>query len=288
MLDETTPGLMVRYLIRKISVYSTVGYFYLRRMIKQHPALRKKWTYDKKAGIAFERFIKEIPSDKVFVHVSLSAVRSFTPGPDVYNYLRNLLQDRFSLVVSQAFTPKVRKTKVFDPEREIPAYGAFARQFFRESQFRNHDPCYSVMARGACDFKKGDLSFSRGAVFRQMADQNFYCLNIGLDFVTCSLIHLVEYEQRVPYLDFYDDEYIIREKGQDTLLSYPIHANRPAYSVKGFVWWNKIRLKRDLAKTRIVRTHKAGGVLLYAFSMLELYHFVTEKVKADPYYLIKW
>lgn len=275
-------------LIRKISVYSTVGYFYIRRLVRQHPRMRKKQAYSQEAGEGFEWFIGDIPPSGLFVHVSLSAVRRFTPESDTYDWLRSFLQNRFSLIVSQAFTPRVRKTKVFDPDREVPAYGAFARHFFRDCQFRNHDPCYSVMALGSHDFQQQDLSFSPEGVFAQMVDQDFYCLNIGLDYVTCSLIHFVEYEQRVPYLKFFTDEYVIRKSGHDTLLRYPIHTNQPAYSVKGFVWWNKVRLMRDLAKTDIVRSCKAGGVPLYAFSMRELYHFVTEKVKADPYYLIKW
>ena len=280
--------MMAGFLVRKISVYSTVVYFYLRRLVRQHPLLRKKWTYNQEAGADFKRFIDAVPSGNLFVHVSLSAVKRFTPEKDTYAWLRSALQERFSLIVSQAFTPGVRKTKLFDPATEVPAYGAFARSFFHDSRFRNHDPCYSVMALGSHAFQQNDLSFSPGGIFRQMADQDFYCLNIGLDYVTCSLIHLVEYEQQVPYLRFFEDEYVIRTNGRDALVRYPIHTNHPAYSVKGFVWWNKIRLMRDLEKTDIVRSCLSGGVPLHVFSMRELHHFVTEKVKADPFYLIKW
>ncbi len=279
---------MAGFFLRKVSVYSTVMYFYFRRLVRQHPRMRKKWTYSKEAGDDFKRFIGAIPSGNLFVHVSLSAIRRFTNEKDTYEWLRSALQDRFSLVVSQAFTPGVRTSKVFDPARSLPAYGAFARRFFHDSRFRNHDPCYSVTALGPHTFHQNDLSFSPGGVFHQMADQDFYCLNIGLDYVTCSLIHLVEYEQKVPYLRFFEDEYLIRINGHDALIRYPIHTNHPAYSVKGFIWWNKIRLMRDLAKTEIVKRGIAGGVPLYAFSMRELHRFVTEKVKADPWYLIKW
>ncbi len=194
---------MVRIFFRKISVYSTVAYYYIRRFIKQHPWLRKKWPYHEKAGPSFESFIEDIPADKVFVHVALSPVRCFTKEKNTYTYLMDVLRANFSVIASQAFTPQVRKTKVFDPAGEVPAYGAFAKLFFGDSQFRNHDPCYSVMATGNTGFNPEDLSFESNGIFRQMTDQDYCCINIGLDHVTCSIMHLVEYEQKVPYLRFF-------------------------------------------------------------------------------------
>ncbi|MFP4065593.1 MAG: AAC(3) family N-acetyltransferase [Bacteroidales bacterium] len=279
---------MIKLLIRKLSVYSTVIYFYIRRHIKKLPRLRKKTAYSKKAGVSFEKYIRGIPANRIFVHVSLSAVRHFTGRADTYTYLRDLLLGNFDVLVSQAFTPGVRKTRVFNPEKEIPAYGAFARQFFTDRHFRNHDPCYSIIAAGENHFEAGDLTFAPDGIFRQMIDHDYHCLNIGLDYVTCSLMHFVEYEQRVPYLNFYREKYTIKEGLLKKPLLYPIHSNRRAYSVKGYVWWNKIRLMKDLKKTNIVNQRNIDGVVLYDFSMRKLYDFVTEKVKNDPYYLIKW
>ncbi len=279
---------MFRIIFRRLSVYSTVAYYYIRRQVKQHRWLRKRWAFNEKAGPSFENFIQDVPAGKVFVHVALSPMRRFTEEKNTYAYLMDVLRSNFDVIASQAFTPQVRKTKVFDPAGELPAYGAFAKMFFRDSQFRNHDPCYSVMAAGETGFNAKDLSFQPNGLFRQMVDQGYHCVNIGLDHVTSSLMHFVEYEQRVPYLRFFDETYHIQTGNSLKTITYPLHANRSAYSVKGYIWWNKHRLMKDLDNTGIVQQRILHGVCLYSFGMQQLYRFVTEKVKADPYYLIKW
>ncbi len=279
---------MCNSITRKLSVYSTVAYFYIKRAIGHHPWFKKRWTYERDAEKAFEQLISEIPSDKLFVHVAFSAIKRFSETKEAYPYLRDLLLENFATVISQAFTPDARKSKVFDPEKEVPAYGAFARLFFKDMQFRNNDPCYSVMALGEPGFSAEDLSFSADGIFRQMIDQDYHCINIGLEYVTCSLMHFVEYEQQVPYLRFFDDTYYIQTNDAKKKITYPVHSNRSAYSVKGYVWWNKIRLMKDLAKTDIVQSFNIHGVRIYCFSIRQLYRFVTLKVQDDPYYLIKW
>lgn len=279
---------MFRIIARKISVYTTVAYFYIRRAIARHPRCKKRWTFDYDAKQTFGQWVAGIPSDKVFVHVALSSVNRFSETKKAYPWLRDLLLKHFNTVSSQAFTPGVRKTKVFDPDKEVPAYGAFARLFFRDMGFRNHDPCYSVMALGGNGFREQDFSFSANGIFRQMIEQDFYCINIGLEYVTCSVMHFVEYEQKVPYLRFFDDTYYIQSGNATRKIIYPVHDNRGAYSVKGYVWWNKVRLMKDLSNTGIVQSVNIQGVRLYGFGMRHLYEFVTRKVQSDPFYLIKW
>ncbi len=273
---------------RKASVYSTIAYYYFRRRFKQASRPFVHWNYSKKAGERFEHLMGEIPSDKIFMHAGLSPLKRFTPGKDTYSYLKGLMFKHFKVVASQGFTPSVRKTKVFDPEKERPAYGAFAKLFFRDASFRNLDPCYSVLAAGKAGFQEQAFSFSAEGPFRQMVEEDFYCINVGLDVFTCSLLHYIEYEQRVPYLEFFTDNYSIRREEQTEQIAYPIHTNKKGYSVKGYVWWNRQRLMRDLKKSGLLSGEKIEGVRFWFFSMKKLYDFVSQKVKNDPYYLIKW
>ncbi len=198
-------------------------------------------------------------------------------------------RDHFSVIASQAFTPQVRKSKVFDPLSTKPAYGAFAKNFFeQDAGFRNLDPCYSVMASGKVTWDKMRPSFSPDGVFQQMLDEDFYCLNVGLDHVTCSLMHYIEYRQRVPYLHFDNQRFTLILDGKEQEADHCLHQNKSAYSVKGFVWWNRYRLMQGLKKTDILQSATLHGVRFYAFSMRDLYQFVTGKVKKDPFYLITW
>ncbi len=281
-------GPMSNIVFRKISVYSTIFYYYTRRFLVQHPWLRKKWAFDATAAAAFERLISELPADKIFVHASLSPLKRFTSNPDTYAYLHEQFKTHFVSVVSQGFTPVVRKTKVFDVDNEPPAYGAFAKFFLNDCQFRNMDPCYSVMAMGETGFSPGDLSFSPNGIFRQMVDQDYLCVNIGLDHITCSLLHLLEYDHQVPYLQFIRESYTVRAKGAEQMLSVLIHKNRSAYAVKGYVWWNRRRLEVDLLRKGIVSSHSVGGVRVCYFSMRELYGFLSKKLQQNPFYLITW
>ncbi len=274
---------------RRLNVYSTIGWFYFRRLIRQHPWLKKSYRHIPGADEALLNFLGQIPVDKLFVHVSLSAVNRFTVQPDKYAFLMKHFRDHCSVIASQAFTPQVRKTKLYDPLVTQPAYGAFAKIFFqRDAEFRNLDPCYSVMARGKVAWDETANSFAGDGVFQQMLDEDFYCLNIGMDHVTCSLLHYVEYQQQVPYLQFDNQRFALILDGKKQEVTHCLHQNKPTYSVKGFVWWNRFRLMQDLKKTDILQRDKVHGVRLYAFSMRELYQFVTEKVKKDPFYLITW
>ena len=278
----------MKIVFRKISVYSTIAYYYFRRRFKQASRPLTKWTYSPKAGERFEQLMAEVPSDKVFMHAGLSPLKRFTPGTDTYAYLKGLMFKHFKVVVSQGFTPVVRKTRIFDPEKERPAYGAFARLFFRDATYRNPDPCYSVMGAGEVPFDPEAFSFSSDGPFRQMVEEDFYCINVGLDVFTCSLLHYIEYEQQVPYLEFFEDIYYIRKGDKKKKIAYPIHTNKKGYSVKGYVWWNRQRLMKDLKKSGLLAGEKIEGVRFWCFSLKKLYDFVSQKVKNDPYYLIKW
>ncbi len=280
---------MLKEIYRRLSVYSTIGWYYFRRLIRQHPWLKKSYHHVPGAGEEFRDFLRRIPADKLFVHTSLSAVNRFTDQPDKYAFLMQHFWDHFSVIASQAFTPQVRKTRVYDPLSTKPAYGAFAKTFFqRDAGFRNLDPCYSVMASGHVAWDEKVASFASNGVFQQMVNEEFYCLNIGLDHVTCSLMHYVEYQQQVPYLQFGNERFRLVLDGKEHEMSHCLHQNKPAYSVKGFVWWNKRRLMQDLKKTDIVQRVTLHDVRVYAFSMRALYLFVSEKVKKDPFYLISW
>ncbi len=280
---------MLKEIYRRLNVYSTIGWYYFRRFIRQHPWLKKSYHHVPGAGAGFRDFLNRIPADKLFVHVSLSAANRFTDQPDKYAVLMQHFRDHFSIIASQAFTPQVRKTRVYDPLSTKPAYGAFAKNFFRrDAEFRNHDPCYSVMASGNVSWDEKAASFARDGVFQQMMDEDFYCLNIGLDHITSSLMHYVEYRHKVPYLLFGNERFRLVLNGKEHEVSYCLHQNKAAYSVKGFVWWNRYRLMQDLKKTDIVQHDTLHGVRVYAFSMRELYQFVSDKVKKDPFYLITW
>lgn len=279
----------MKWLVRKISVYSSLAYFYIRRAIKEHPRFRKSWTFHPGSAALFEKTLAEVPAEKVFLHVALSSIKRFSNNEDPYVYLRDLLSENFRVVTSQAFTPAVRKTKYFDPRETPPAFGQFAKLFFRrDATFRNLDPCYSVIAQGDHGLNENDLTFTPNGIFRQMIEQDYYCINIGLDYITCSLIHLIEYEQRVPYRIFYKDRFTLEKDGQTEEIGYTLHKGHPGYGIKGYVWWNKIRTNIDLLRRGIVRKYYIHGVPMYVFSLKALHRFITEKVKKDPYYLIKW
>lgn len=280
---------MLKETYRRLSVYSTIGWFYFRRLLRQHPRLKKSYHHVPGADEEFSEFLSRIPSDKLFVHASLSAVNTFTREPDTYAFLMKQFRAHFSVIASQAFTPQVRKSKVFDPVTTKPAYGAFAKNFFRrDAEFRNLDPCYSVMAAGRVMWDEKTPSFALDGLFQQMLDEDFHCLNIGLDYVTCSLMHDIEYRQQVPYLHFDNHRFTLILDGKEKEVDHWLHQNKPAYAIKGFVWWNRHRLMQDLKKTDILQRVTLHGVRLYAFSMRELYQFVTDKVKKDPFYLITW
>lgn len=269
------------------NIYTCSAYYLLRKEIKKR--WKPSFRYDPDAQQRMEAFIAEVPASKVFVHVALSATRLFSPAPDGYGWLKTLLCDRFSAVVTNAFTPSVIKSKTFDIREDRPVYGAFARKLFHDRTFRNADPLYSVCGAGDTGLDKNRFSFSPDGVFRQMIDQGYYGLNIDIDNITSSLLHFIELNCCPPYVEVHRDLFNIVTENGPRKENYLYYKYRKRYAVNNkTVMFSRNKIKKDLIRASILITQRHKGASVSYFSYKEFYDFITGKLEKNPFYLVTW
>ncbi len=271
----------------KPNIYTCSAYYLLRKEVKKQ--WKPSFKYNAEAQHRLEDFIEQVDTDKVFVHVALSASKLFSPVPDGYAWLRELLCSRFQAVATNAFTPYVNETKTFDIKQDEPVYGAFAKKLFQEHTFRNADPLYSVCGLGDTGLDEKSFSFTHDGVFWQMIDQGYYGLNIDIDNITSSLLHFIELNHQLPYIEIHRELFRINSVEVSIKAEYLYYRYQKKFSVnnKSIMFnWHKIR--RDLLKASVLKAQRYNGASVSYFSYKDFYDFIAGRLEKDPFYLVTW
>ncbi len=269
------------------NIYTCSAYYLIRKEVKKR--WKTSFKYDAEAQNRLEGFINQVPADKVFVHVALSTSKLFSPVPDGYAWLKELLGNHFQAAVTNAFTPYVNETKAFDIKQDKPVYGAFAKKLFQEHTFRNADPLYSVCGIGDTGLDERRFSFTPDGVFRQMIDQGYYGLNIDIDNITSSLLHFIELSCRLPYVELRRDLFNIRAEKGTRKEQYLYYRYKKGYAVNNkTIMFSRDKIIKDLVKASIMKVQRHKGASASYFSYKEFYDFVTGKLEKDPFYLVTW
>ena len=271
----------------KSNIYTCSAYYLLRKEVKKR--WKTSFKYDAEAQNRLEDFISQVPADKVFVHVALSASKLFSPVPDGYVWLKELLCSRFQAVVTNAFTPYVHETKTFDIKQDKPVYGAFAKKLFQDHTFRNADPLYSVCGLGDTGLGEKRFSFTHDGVFRQMIDQGYYGLNIDIDGMISSLFHYAEFTLRPPYIDQQKDTLSIIRDNKESLAEYPFYRYKKEFSVNNkSIMFNRDKVRKDLLQASVLKKLSFKGATVSCFSYQGFYELLSQKLEKDPFYLVTW
>lgn len=271
----------------RANIYTCSGYYLLRKEMKKR--WKPAFSYDADAQDRLEDFISQVPADKVFVHVALSASKLFSPVPDGYVWLKELLNARFQAIVTNAFTPYVKDTKTFDIKQDKPVYGAFAKKLFQEHTFRNADPLYSVCGVGQTGLDQNRFSFAPEGVFRQMIDQGYYGLNIDIDNIISSLLHFIEFSHQLPYIDIRQDTFRVISENKEYQTEYPYYRYKKKFAVNNkSIMFNRDKIIRDLLQASVLKKLSFKGATVSCFSYQGFYELLSQKLEKDPFYLITW
>lgn len=230
----------------------------------------------------FERTIAEYGDDTVFVHAGLGAIkRAFDRDP--YSYLRDTLSDEFESVLVPGFTPSFRDTGVYHKLFSRPEYGAFARQFLTDAEYRTDDAIHSILVKGPYRFEgcRHDDSFGPEGCWAHLDAENVLYCNVGTPWIVSTQHHFIEHQMDVPYnqatthdgVIYYDEQNYDQHTQRNYTYELPARRSAP-------------KIFRELRNEGIIDHYNLSGLKLNFFRARELREAIEPKIDDDPYYLI--
>ncbi|WP_331234789.1 AAC(3) family N-acetyltransferase [Natronorarus salvus] len=231
----------------------------------------------------FDAILDEYSADTVFVHVGLRDVKSaFDRNP--YEFLLSRLDDRFESVLTQGFTPAFRSPDgIYHKQFSLPRFGAFARLFFEDCDYRTEDPTNSLLVRGPYRFDDCTHrdTWSRAGAFGKLNRENVLYLDIGTDWLRASQIHYIESILGVPYMRTVEYDGVVYT--DETTYERVTHRSH-AYDDE--VRWNRPKLEAGLREAGVLDSYDLSGLRIRAFRARELREWLAPRIERDPYYVV--
>lgn len=231
----------------------------------------------------FEGTFDDYSDDVIFVHAGLGAVkRAFSRDP--YAYLRDVLLEHFESVLVPGFTPSFRSSGVYHKAYSRPEYGAFARQFLTDAEYRTDDAIHSILVHGPYRFNSANhrVTFGGEGCFAQLDEDNVLYCNVGTPWIVSTQHHFIEHAMDVPYNTVVDHEGVIYhtptefESCKQQSYTYQFPARRAA-----------AKIQSDLRDAGILTHVEMSGLTMNFFRAGELRRALEPKIRRDPYYLIR-
>jgi len=240
---------------------------------------------DKPANVdTLHNIVQKHSKDKtVFVHVGLSDIKSiFHCNP--YELLLDVLEEHFESILAPGFTPSFRKTGIYHKSYSKPEYGAFAKLFLEDADYRTDDALHSILVKG--DYRFDDCehhdSFSRQGCWAKLDQDNVLIMDIGLPWYLTTQHHFIEHYYDVPYnLEkkyegriYYDDF----KNAQIVQKSYSYDYSKTKR--------NFIKLESYLKSVGALEKHDINGLKIFLFRARDVRKALEPKIKKDKYYLV--
>lgn len=268
---------------------ASTGYHRGRTLRNRAAMVARRKRLDREVGRVSEREFDRVldryaDEDVAFVHVGLGDIkRAFDRNP--YDFLMERLDARFESILVPGFTPSFRSVDggVYHKRYSQPKFGAFARLFLEDCEYRTDDPTNSILVRGPYRFDDCDHfdTWSEEGCFARLDRENVLYLNVGTDWLRSSQIHYIENLLDVPYVRTAEYEGVIY---RDEREHEHVHHRSHEYTMP--VTWNREKLRRDLEADGVLDTYDLNGLMVFAYHARAIREALTPRILADPYYLV--
>ncbi|AXR82892.1 AAC(3) family N-acetyltransferase [Natrarchaeobaculum sulfurireducens] len=231
----------------------------------------------------FERLLECYDDDVVFVHAGLSDINTAFER-DPYDYLFEVLTERFESVLVPGFTPSFRETGEYHKASSTPEVGAFSRLFLDDAHYRTDDAIHSIQVHGPYRFDGCDHhdTFGPNGCYAQLDSDDVLILNVGTPWFISTQLHYIEMASDPPYADLDESEgRIYYDDGE----SEPIR--QTSFDKNEYVYyWNRDRIRDEAMDAGVLDHHELNGLSVTAVRANALARFLEPKLEADPYYLV--
>ena len=221
--------------------------------------------------------------DTVFVHVGLRDIRSaFDTNP--YRFLIDRLKSEFESVITPGFTDYFKTSGVYHVNYSRPATGTFNRLFLEDADYRTLDAVKSFLVRGPYRFDGcvHDDTYHPEGCFARLIEDNVLVLNVGVPWVTCSIMHYLEAYHAVPYMEQRTFDGILY---RDETRSTPITQRTGVYTSE-YYSWNKRKIQRRLLDADLLSASRLNGLWIGVFDLQPVMDNLSRAIARDPLYLV--
>lgn len=188
-------------------------YYKITKMIINRLKRRLISKVEIDSSFALDELFKNMnipPNSNIYLYVGLKKLSKIT-GMN-YSALTKCIIDiliydfkaKSILVPTNTFI--FRKSRVFSINYSPSEVGVFSEMFRKIANFRTMDPIhnFSIWSNDLLFYKNLDYqnSFSENGLFGSTISENYIALNIATDEFKVHHYHYLEYQHKVPYLDF--------------------------------------------------------------------------------------
>lgn len=221
-------------------------------------------------------------NDVVFVHAGLRDV-SAAFGGSPYRFLLDRLTHHFESVLVPGFTPSFRDSGVYHKRFSRPEFGAFARLFLDDAEYRTDDPIHSILVKGPYRFDECDHAdtFGEAGCWAKLDREDVLYLNVGTDWLRSTQLHYVEQRYDVPYVDLATSTGVIYY--DDTHFEDCTQRNHEETILRDF---NRPKLSSALRERGVLDVHDLNGLAVRFFGAGAFRAALADDVRRDPYFLI--
>jgi len=200
--------------------------------------------------LQLKKDLRFLPKKKnILIHLRLKNLISKkknykSDSTKIYNYFCK----NFKTVVIPSFTYSYVKIKRFNPRKTKSEVGRFSEEIRKLGLFRTYDPLFSFLVSSNFKGNKEYIlsSFSNKSMFAEILKKNYLIINLNLNKLVCSLFHLIELKNNVPYRNFKT----IKGKFNSKNIKYDFFMRNLKYQL------NRDKILKDLIKGNIVKEKK--------------------------------
>lgn len=234
-----------------------------------------------------------IPKNEIlFVHAKLKGLNIDIGYQEVAKQIIGYLEYYYKpkTILIPTFTYSYTKTGLYDrlnTPSEVGRFGEEARELFDYSH-RTLNPVFNVIDTHRFVLKNNlekeyHTAFGNGSLLSGLSNEGYFILNINLDKLINTHLHLIEYENRVPYRFIkYFNGVLISEIDTSEEICFEYFVRNLDIDTA----WRRDKIKDAILNERALNVIQYNGTEInYVYSQ-DLTKSISEKLELNPYYLI--
>lgn len=229
------------------------------------------------------------PDSNIYLYVGLKKLRKIT-GMDytklterITEILINNFKAKSILVPTNTFI--FRKSRVFSIVYSPSEVGVFSELFRKIANFRTIDPIhnFSIWSKEISFYRDLDYqnTFSAKGLFGSTISDNYFALNIGTDEFKVHHIHYLEYQHKVPYLNFEKNLFngVVFDSNNN-----PIEVEQENLASKHVWKINFFKQTNALRKANVLKEYSYKGIHVKYVTTADYCKVFNQKLKQNQYY----
>lgn len=271
--------------MKKFSIYyNLIRYGYRNKYTRSHGRY-KRFPFSRANDSKLREFLSGTPSRDAVVFVGLKQVRNSIGVENPYEYLRDLLEEKFETLIVPTYTPSVLTTGIFDVRTTPSETGSFSQQFLQQSGKRTMSPLKSFALLGP---RENDImslqtfnDYSADGIFEYFYSNAITSINIGTVNPRFSTIHYCEYTADLPYL--------LKEKPKIRVMDHEGNEALNEYFYLGYkqrLKFNRDKIEKHLMKAGSLEKLVINDLIVRIINERKAFDLMLGNLKRDPYYLV--